>query len=154
MHVFAWPQMSRYGAYGPDKVYTREDLQDLALYAYYRGVRLVPEIDSPSHVAYGWEWGPSEGLGDLLLCKLTVNVDPDCFGPPCGYLNPLNQNVYRILKDIFEETVDNFLQPDLFHVGADEVIFHCWNQTDQIVQSLESQGFTTLNDTGFFEVPI
>jgi hexosaminidase len=55
------------------------------------------ELDSPAHAGNGWDWGVSQGLGDLALC---VNAEPwnnFCGQPPCGQLNPLNPNTFIVL---------------------------------------------------------
>lgn len=62
------PKMAKYGPYSSEEVYTAEDVVDLVQYAKLRGIRIVPEIDAPAHVGYGWEWGEEEGLGNLVVC--------------------------------------------------------------------------------------
>jgi len=62
------PLMAIYGAYSARKVYRPQDIQQLVQYAAVRGVKIIPELDQPSHVGAGWEWGPKYGLGDLTLC--------------------------------------------------------------------------------------
>lgn len=72
-------------------------MRDLVAYARARGVKIVPEFDEPAHVGFGWEWGPSAGLGNLVVC---LNEDPWydlCLQPPCGQLNIVNDNVYVML---------------------------------------------------------
>ncbi len=42
----------------------------LVSHATLRGVRIVPEFDSPAHCAQGWQFGEAEaGLGKLVLCE-------------------------------------------------------------------------------------
>lgn len=82
-----------------------------------RGVRVIAEVDSPSHVGAGWEWGEEAGLGSLLACKEEKN-SPTCFGPPCGYLDPTNPNVYSVLQDIFAQLLASFSTSRLFHLGG------------------------------------
>ena len=60
--------MAYYGAYSAEEIYSTRDIKDLVDYARVRGVRILPELDAPAHVGSGWQWGPSEGLGDLLAC--------------------------------------------------------------------------------------
>ena len=36
------------------------------MYARQRGVLLLPEMDAPSHAAYGWQFGPEANLGIFL----------------------------------------------------------------------------------------
>lgn len=43
-----------------------------------------------------------------------------CVQPPCGQMNIINDNMYGVLENIFEEYNELF-QPDMFHLGGDEV---------------------------------
>lgn len=43
------PQMTRYGAYSPHKIYSPDDVRHVVEYAKLRGVRVIIEIDAPSH---------------------------------------------------------------------------------------------------------
>lgn len=110
-----------YGAYGSDKIYTAEDMEMLTRYARSRGVRIILEIDSPSHAGAGWDWGESENLGNLAIC---VNQQPwrdYCIQPPCGQLNPVNPNMYAVLRSIYKELLKTFGRNGMMHLGGDEV---------------------------------
>ena len=89
------PLMAIYGAYSPKQVYRPQEIQDLVRYAQVRGVKIIPELDGPAHVGPGWDWGPAYGQGDLVLCFDIQPWDQYCAQPPCGILNPINENVYR-----------------------------------------------------------
>lgn len=83
----------RYGAYSEDQVYTQNDAVHIIKYARLRGIRVLIEIDGPSHAGNGWQWGPAAGLGNMTVC---LNVQPwrkFCVQPPCGQLNPFNENM-------------------------------------------------------------
>ena len=41
--------MALFGAYDPQKVYSIEDIRDLVQYALSRGIKIIPELDSPAH---------------------------------------------------------------------------------------------------------
>ena len=69
------PNMHFYGAYSPEKVYYRTDIQELVEYGRVRGVKIIPELDAPAHVGHGWDWGPKEDLGDLAVCVGKVSND-------------------------------------------------------------------------------
>jgi len=52
-------------------------------------------------LGHGWQWGPTEDKGNLVVC---LDADPwydYCVEPPCGQLNIANQEVYNILGTIF-----------------------------------------------------
>ncbi|CAG0918897.1 unnamed protein product [Notodromas monacha] len=95
-NVTKWPQMASDGAYSSDMVYQPADVKDFVEYARMRGVKVIPELDAPAHCGNGWTWGNELGLGDLVWC---ANEDPWydlCVEPPCGQLNPLNENVFQV----------------------------------------------------------
>ncbi|KAA0202352.1 hypothetical protein HAZT_HAZT010950 [Hyalella azteca] len=114
------PKMAYYGTYSPRQVYLPEDVKGLVEYARVRGVRVVPELDAPAHVGFGWQWGPQEGLGNLTVCVDQEPWQEFCLQPPCGQLNIANQNIYTILGKIYQEMLDMFGPLDLFHFGGDE----------------------------------
>lgn len=44
-----YPNLTDHGAYTPRHIYTQEDVQDVIEYARMRGIRVIPEIDSPGN---------------------------------------------------------------------------------------------------------
>lgn len=110
-----------YGAYSPDLVYTVNDVKHIIGYAKVRGIRVIIEIDTPSHAGNGWNWGPDYGLGDLAVC---VNAQPwrkFCIQPPCGQLNPVNNLVFNMLRDIYRHLLKLLPNGETIHMGGDEV---------------------------------
>uniref|UniRef100_A0A182YEG5 beta-N-acetylhexosaminidase n=1 Tax=Anopheles stephensi TaxID=30069 RepID=A0A182YEG5_ANOST len=123
-----YPQLARYGAYSEREVYTPDDVRALTAFAKVRGIQIIPEIDAPAHAGNGWDWGPKHGLGELSLC---INQQPwnnYCGEPPCGQLNPKNNNTYLILQKLYEELLEIVGPLDYFHIGGDEVNLECWQQ--------------------------
>lgn len=134
------PRLSKYGAYSKEKVYSLDQISYLVKYAKVRGVRIIMEIDAPAHAGNGWQWGPKEGLGDLAFC---VNQQPwrnFCIQPPCGQLNPLNDNVYHILGELYGELIERLPKGEAFHMGGDELFVACWNSSNEIIQYLQNNG--------------
>ncbi|CAG7715201.1 unnamed protein product, partial [Allacma fusca] len=43
------PQVTRYGIFNPNQVYTPNDVLDLIEYGTQRGIKIIPELDAPSH---------------------------------------------------------------------------------------------------------
>lgn len=129
--------MSYYGAYSEQQRYTESDVTTILNRAKVRGIHVLPEFDQPAHAGNGWQWGEAAGLGRMALC---VNQEPwtkYCVEPPCGQLNPLNENTYNILSIIYEDYVRRF-QPDLFHFGGDEVNVGCWNTSKEVTNWMNS----------------
>ena len=142
------PRMAQTGAYSAEQTYTQEVLAALRAYALRHGVRLIPEIDQPGHAREGWLWGEEEGLGALTVC--TGPETPwwnSAFEPPAGQLNPLNENVHTIMKDIYDEVTES-MGSSVFHMGGDEVVVQaswnsCWNDSVKakvLVDMLDQQG--------------
>ncbi|CAB0004656.1 unnamed protein product [Nesidiocoris tenuis] len=134
------PQMAKTGAYSSRETYSVAEQEELIEYAKLRGVRLVMEIDSPAHAGNGWTWGPEAGLGEMVLCANKEPWQRYCLQPPCGQLNPINPNTYKVLGEIFKELSGRFTAHDMFHLGGDEVKFDCWNSTKSIQDYLLAKG--------------
>ncbi|XP_021924900.1 chitooligosaccharidolytic beta-N-acetylglucosaminidase isoform X2 [Zootermopsis nevadensis] len=136
-----YPQLSLYGAYTPQQIYTPQDILSVVEYARARGIRVVPEFDAPAHVGEGWQWaGPN-----VTVC---VNAQPwinYCVEPPCGQLNPTNDTVYEILGGIYHDMFALF-EPDIFHMGGDEVNFGCWRSSPEIVNWMTSHHLGQTDD--------
>jgi hexosaminidase len=48
------PEIAQYAAFAPEETYTSKEARDIVDYAMRRGVRVVPELDTPGHAA---SWG-------------------------------------------------------------------------------------------------
>ena len=128
------PELSKYGSYGPDKIYSPQNITDIVAYAKNLGIRIIPEWESPGHdTAIGF------GDPDVMTCDSLDDNLPTahiCYEPPCGYLNLLNQTgkslAIQLFNDLSKDSFDAF--PDnVFHVGGDEVLQNCFgNMTDTI----------------------
>ena len=130
-------QMTQYGAYSKNRIYSHSDIRRIVSYAAVNGVRIIPEFDQPAHCGEGWQWGPAAGFGNLAVC---VNQEPwqkYCVEPPCGQLNPIDQKLYGVLGKIYEGYFELF-EPDIFHVGGDEINLNCWNTTSEIYNWMKS----------------
>ena len=93
-------KMHQVGAYGPDKVYTQDQVKDIVAYANYRGVRVIPEFDQPAHVGNGWQ---IPGGKRYTVC---VNQEPwydYCVEPPCGQVRYKKNHLmlYRLSMCIY-----------------------------------------------------
>ena len=85
---FQLSDLSKWGAYSEEKMYSSKIINEIVQFAKVRGVRVLPEIDTPGHVHSGWGGFERDNpsLGNLLLCR-----EPDeCSTPPCGQVIPDN----------------------------------------------------------------
>lgn len=108
----------------PGAGYSLADLGSVVSYAADRGVRVVPEIDGPSHVQ-SWAKGMA---GDMVI--------------DCGYdsvLQPVGDpRVYQMLDDLVGELAQVF--PDkLFHLGTDEVRFNCLDKSGKVKEWMKHE---------------
>ncbi|XP_060535377.1 chitooligosaccharidolytic beta-N-acetylglucosaminidase [Cylas formicarius] len=131
------PNMTRYGAYSSSQVYKPADLASLIEFAKNHGVKIIPEIDGPSHAGSGWQWGPDAGFGNLVVCYQQQPWRSYCVQPPCGQMNPANPKLYDVLGLLYNDIVDLWPESDVFHMGGDEVFIPCWNSTEEILKYIE-----------------
>ncbi|KAG5879556.1 hypothetical protein JTB14_016811 [Gonioctena quinquepunctata] len=115
------PELSKFGAYGPQKIYTSEDIKGLIEYARIRGIRTILEIDAPSHVNEGWNHFNNDEE-NLIICG-----EENVFN---GHLNPDNKNTFILLKSIYEDMLQLGTDSETFHIGGDEVDLICLGQTN------------------------
>ncbi|XP_037893640.1 chitooligosaccharidolytic beta-N-acetylglucosaminidase-like isoform X2 [Glossina fuscipes] len=145
MEIKARPELHKLGAYSQRKVYTHRDITEIVEYGRQRGIRIMPEFDAPAHVCEGWQNKIS-----ATACFKATPWSNYCPEPPCGQLDPTINDTYSVLQDIYQDMF-NLFDPDVFHMGGDEVFFACWSDKQSIADwmtglnwDLENLGFTQL----------
>ena len=128
--------------YNSRQVYYKDEIKGLVMYARQRGVLLLPEFDAPAHAAFGWQFGQAENLGKLVTCFDYDWEDESgslAAEPPAGQLNPVNENLYPILGELYKDLIEAFTPMHsedalkMFHLGGDEVNFRCWQKSPEII---------------------
>ncbi|XP_002159034.1 beta-hexosaminidase subunit alpha [Hydra vulgaris] len=126
-----FPELHKKGAFNEKThVYKPAQVQDIIEYAKLRGIRVMPEFDTPGHTH---SWGGIPGL--LTECTYT-NQQEEIFLDMKGPINPVRNGSYEFLKDFFKEISEVF-PDDYIHLGGDEVDFACWLSNAEVVQWLQ-----------------
>ncbi|KAH3741648.1 hypothetical protein DPMN_048373 [Dreissena polymorpha] len=128
---YYFPDMSRKGAYSVRHVYTHSDVKEIIEFARVRGIRVIPEYDSPGH---SQSWGLA--ITNLLTkCYKDGQLSGD-FGP----IDPSVNSTFQFLQNFFLEISQVF--PDKFiHLGGDEVPFDCWESNPDITSFMTMMGY-------------
>ncbi|GJP88231.1 CAZyme family GH20 [Aspergillus niger] len=124
IEIDAYPEMI-HDAYSPREVFSHADMRNVVAYARARGVRVIPEIDMPSHSASGWKQVDPQ----MVTCV-------DSWWSNDDY--SLHTAVYNELSNIFP---DNW-----FHVGADEIQPNCFNFSSYVTDWFTQDPSRTYND--------
>ncbi|RWS08663.1 beta-hexosaminidase subunit alpha-like protein [Dinothrombium tinctorium] len=126
-----FPNLSKYGAYSEKQVYSQTDVKSIIEYARLRGIRVLPEIDSPGHTksfgkAYPELLTPCYGYNSS-----TPYVPKYPHFSEAETLNPIEENVYTFMSNLFQEL--KILFPEKYvHLGMDEVYYECWESNPNI----------------------
>ncbi|XP_067143926.1 beta-hexosaminidase subunit beta-like isoform X2 [Centruroides vittatus] len=140
-----YPNLTTVGAYSPKHVYTYEDIKEVIEYARLRGIRVIPEFDTPGH---------TQAVGKAFPQLLTP-----CYGegPDKPYtpnytehaaaeiLNPMEDFTYDFFKALFEE-VKGVFPDEYIHLGMDEVYYACWKSNPEIKKFMEEHNMKDYSD--------
>jgi hexosaminidase len=132
-----YPDMSAKGAYTPKHVYSVAQIQDIIDFARDRGIRVIPEFDTPGH-AGGWHGFP--GLLSACFDHLGNSMLPNI-------IDPTQTQNWDFLSNFFGEALDLF-KDNFFHFGGDEVLddmLQCWSRNKNVSNWMEANNMG--NDT-------
>ncbi|CAL8098779.1 unnamed protein product [Calicophoron daubneyi] len=131
-YSFTFPLLNAKGAFDSSVyVYTQNDIQRIIEYGRLRGLRVMPEFDTPGHTL---SWG--KGHPEVL----TECYDKEKPNGKYGPMNPAVENTYNFMLMLLTEIQYTF--PDSFiHLGGDEVDHGCWRSNPKIQAFMEKMHF-------------
>ncbi|KAJ3122583.1 hypothetical protein HK100_011908, partial [Physocladia obscura] len=135
-----YPDLSK-AAYSPLSIYSYADVQAIVYYATERGIRVIPEFDTPAHTN---ELAVSAELAPFVLCpnggaNKTNSYWPTCAEPPCGNINIADPAAASAISELINEYTQMF--PDsVFHLGGDEIETFCLNTSPEFTDIAFGKG--------------
>uniref|UniRef100_A0A7E4ZXK7 Beta-hexosaminidase n=1 Tax=Panagrellus redivivus TaxID=6233 RepID=A0A7E4ZXK7_PANRE len=128
-----FPDMTK-GAYTSKHVYTVAQIKDVIEFARLRGIRVIPEFDTPGHTG-SWGFGNPSLLADCFYS----NGSPLKYA---GLIDPTLNSTWTFLEDFFAEATSLF-KDNYFHFGGDEVEYlmtECWGRNVGVLQRMQDEG--------------
>jgi len=137
-----YPTLHQKGAFTPAHIYTPEDVQEVIEYARLRGIRVIPELDSPGHTH-----GMAQAFPELLTPCWKDNKPNQPNYPlhsETELLNPMKEFTFEFMKKLFVEFKNTF-KDEYIHLGMDEVFYACWESNPNITVRASFETFTNSN---------
>ena len=119
----------------PGGFYTQAEVREVLAYAAARGIRVVPELDVPSHTTSWMVAYPRLASLDTVyrpyLAWRTTNVA----------LDPTRETTFTFLDSLLTEMMGLFPDP-YFHAGGDEYNGKQWRRSPRIAAFMRAHGMT------------
>lgn len=131
-----FPKLQEMGSEG--YYYTQAEIRDFISYAYDRGIRVVPEFDTPGHSR---SWFP--GYPELASGPGPFRVDTET--GPQSVTDPTREETYKFL-DKFVDEMGKLFPDAYFHIGGDEVDGKFWDANPKIQAFKQAHGMKTDQD--------
>lgn len=151
MESLVYPALHKKGAYSPNKIYSIADILEIIEYARMRGIRVIPEIDTPGHTQSMGKAIP----GILTSCYGEGPTRPNTANYPKHaeqeILNPINDYTYQVVSKIIQEVKQLFPDPYV-HLGMDESYYDCWESNPEIRLWMLKNNLTSMKDLETFYV--
>ncbi|PAA65465.1 hypothetical protein BOX15_Mlig033111g1 [Macrostomum lignano] len=126
-----FPQFVQKSAFpGGRYYYTAEDIAEIVEFARQRGIRVVPEFDTPDHTH---SWG--HAAPDLVSWCSKAGLAYS------GPLDPTRPGTFQFLAELYSELAELFPDSSV-HLGMDEVSLDCWRLNDSVSKFMRENKMT------------
>lgn len=141
-----YPELQKKATYHPSASYSPEMIKEFVAYARDRGVRILPEFDTPGHTA-------AVGQAFPELIADCYDWMEQYYGIPLRWpdfdnvaLDVTKPATKLFVANIMEEMVSLF--PDnYFHIGGDEVNQNCWAAVPSMLTYMQENDFASFNSS-------
>lgn len=121
------PEFAEKGAWNSKATYDEKDVARVIKYGLYRGVRVMPEIDTPGHT---YSFGKSHPEM-IVNCSKFIQASKMYPGINNVALNLTNPDIYDLLYLVYGD-IANLFSDDYMHVGGDEVRTRCFDEFNML----------------------
>ncbi len=130
-----FPRLHEMGSEG--LYYTQDEIREFIAYAHDRGIRVVPEFDTPGHSGSWFAGYPELASGPGPFTLETASAE--------SVTDPTREETYNFLDKFIGEMARLF--PDAyFHIGGDEVNGKYWDANPKIQAFKQAHGMKTNQD--------
>lgn len=139
--VPALPRLALTGAYSNySHTFTPAQLADLVAYARLRGVRVIPEFDTPAHFS---------SLLNAYPEYMAAAVDQNNNSFLC-LVDPSREEVFTFLATIWASIASTFPDAEV-HIGGDEFWSGCWSQSPSVSAWMTANNYTVTDAYYYYE---
>jgi hexosaminidase len=139
--IDAWPRLALLSAYSNfSHTYSKADLAALVTFGRERGIRLVPEFDTPAHFSSLFAAYPEFAA---------VSVDPKTNDTFLCLVDPSKEETFAFLADIWRELAASFPDETLM-IGGDEA-WGCWAESPAVAAWMKARGYGVEEALHYYE---
>ncbi|TFY54309.1 hypothetical protein EVJ58_g8941 [Rhodofomes roseus] len=136
LQIPGYMELSEYGAYSPQMIYSPSDVEYIVSYAGARGIDVMVEIDTPGHTSIIGESHP-----EFIACYLARPWASYAGEPPAGQLRFANATVANWSAELFTAVAQMF-PSSMVSTGGDEIQTYCYDMDEETQYDLNSTGRT------------
>lgn len=116
------PELAQAGSFSSTKVYTVDDIKSLIALADKNGVKIVPEIESPSHMR-SWVLSSVWKSKNLTISCTSLTET----GKYAEQIDPTKSESVQLVKEVLAELDNMFPTSPYLHLGGDKISYFCWD---------------------------